>query len=135
MSEYGLHSIHFSCLYYVYNAEGLTSKELCDHCEENKGAVSRALLYLEEQGFLVSRKQGKRCNEPLSLMNKGKEAGKKITMRIENALGIVSSGITEEDCKILYESLSKISDGLESLLTKTVDDKDVSPELRAATIQ
>ena len=51
MVEYGLRSAHISCLYYLYSAEALTATELCELCEEDKATISRALVYLEENGL------------------------------------------------------------------------------------
>ncbi|MBQ7849394.1 MAG: MarR family transcriptional regulator, partial [Clostridia bacterium] len=52
MSEYGLRSSHTSCLYYLYAESGLTAAELCERCEEDKATISRALEYLENNGYL-----------------------------------------------------------------------------------
>ena len=52
MTDLGLRSVHISCLYYLYRGTDMTAAALCDHCEEDKATISRALLYLEEQGYL-----------------------------------------------------------------------------------
>ena len=43
MAAYHLRSAHVSCLYYIYSLDGVTSAELCEHCEEDKATISRAL--------------------------------------------------------------------------------------------
>ena len=43
MANYELRSPHISCLYYLYIFDELTSKELCEHCEEDKATISRSL--------------------------------------------------------------------------------------------
>ena len=87
MAEYGLRSVHVTCLYYLYLADSLTATELCDKCEEDKAAISRALDFLEEKGFVVCEsKHAKRYNSPLYLTEKGKEAGGKITDKINFVL-------------------------------------------------
>ena len=53
MAVYHLRSAHVSCLYYIYSLDGVTSAELCEHCEEDKATISRALDYLETNGFIV----------------------------------------------------------------------------------
>ena len=53
MAEYGLRSVHVSCLYYLYSEESLTATELCELCEEDKATISRALDHLEKNGFIV----------------------------------------------------------------------------------
>ena len=53
MADYHLRSVHVSCLYYVYSLGNVTSAELCEHCEEDKATISRAVDYLETNGFLL----------------------------------------------------------------------------------
>lgn len=50
VAEYQLRSVHVSCLYYLYLANGLTAAQLCERCEEDKATISRALDYLEKMG-------------------------------------------------------------------------------------
>ena len=45
MADYHLRSVHVSCLYYVYSLGNVTSAELCEHCEEDKATISRAVDY------------------------------------------------------------------------------------------
>lgn len=52
MAEYDLRSAHISCLYYLYANPGLTATDLCERCEEDKATISRALEYLEDNGYL-----------------------------------------------------------------------------------
>ena len=53
MAAYHLRSAHVSCLYYIYSLDGVTAAELCEHCEEDKATISRALEHLESNGFIV----------------------------------------------------------------------------------
>ena len=55
MEEFDLKSHHVSCIYYLYMQDGLTARELCDLCEEDKANISRALDFLEKQGYTVLR--------------------------------------------------------------------------------
>ena len=52
MAEFNLKSPHVSCLYYLYQSDGMTAKELSDVCDEDKAAISRAISYLEENGYI-----------------------------------------------------------------------------------
>ena len=47
MAGFGLKVSHVSCLYYLHCAGALTASELCERCEEDKAAVSRAVDELE----------------------------------------------------------------------------------------
>ena len=78
MADYHLRSAHVSCLYYVYSLGSVTSAELCEHCEEDKATISRAVDYLETNGFLLRDTGAKRYKSPLLLTNKGRDAGKRM---------------------------------------------------------
>lgn len=117
MAEYDLRSVHISCLYYLYRKSEMTATELCEHCEEDKATISRALVYLEERGYLTCRSQNpKRYRSPLRLTEKGKEAGEKIAEKIQGVLDEVSLGLTEEERVSLYRNLSIISESLEAFV-------------------
>lgn len=116
MAEYGLRSAHISCLYYLYTNKGATATDLCERCEEDKATISRALDYLETNGFVCCEsKTAKRYKSPLILTNKGNEAGKKIAEKISGVLDTISEGLTDEERTEFYRSLSIISDSLEAV--------------------
>ena len=116
MAEYKLRSAHVSCLYYLYSAERLTATDLCERCEEDKATISRALDYLETNGYLTCEsKSAKRYKSPLVLTEKGLEVGKKIADKINVVLDEISVGLTEEERIAFYRSLSIISESLEKI--------------------
>ena len=119
MADYNLRSSHISCLYYLYSSEGLTATDLCERCEEDKATISRSLEYLEKNGYLIRESEfAKRYKGPLTLTEKGKEAGKKIADKINVALDEISTGLTEEEIIVFYRSLSIISNGLETICNR-----------------
>ena len=116
MAEYNLRSAHVSCLYYLYSNKGLTATDLCERCEEDKATISRALDYLESNGYITCEAQNvKRYKSPLLLTEKGHIVGKKIADKIHGVLDKISVGLTEEERVAFYRSLSVISDSLESV--------------------
>ena len=116
MAEYHLRSAHVSCLYYLYSQKGITAKELCDAMEEDKATISRALDYLETNGFLTCKsKNAKRYKSPLVLTDIGNEVGNKIADKIRRVLDTISGGLTEEERVAFYRSLSIISESLETV--------------------
>lgn len=122
MAEYNLRSAHVSCLYYLYTNKGATATNLCERCEEDKATISRALDYLETNGFLTCEsKNVKRYKSPLILTDKGNEAGKKITDKINGVLDAISGGLTDEERGAFYRSLSIISESLEVVSKKAVN--------------
>ncbi len=116
MAEYDLRSAHISCLYYLYGTDNMTATELCEKCEEDKATISRSLDYLEKNGYLTCEaKSAKRYKSPLILTEKGKEAGKKITDKINLVLDEISVGLTEKERADFYRSLTIISNGLDAI--------------------
>ena len=113
MSEFDLKSAHVSCLYYLYKANMLTARELCDVCGEDKANVSRSLEYLEEQGYVeyVIDAQ-KRYKSPLKLTEKGEQTAARIAQKIDGILDIVGEDVAIEDREIMYRALLKISENL-----------------------
>ncbi len=116
MAEYNLRSAHISCLYYLYMHEKSTATDLCERCEEDKATISRALDYLETNGYLTCEsKCAKRYKSPLILTDKGNRVGKKIADKISSVLDAISNGLTEEERVAFYRSLAIVSEGLEAV--------------------
>ena len=119
MAEFNLKSTHVSCLYYLYEENGLTAKELSDICDEDKGAISRAIEYLESNGYLqCESKTLKRYKAVIELTSKGEEVAKKLNEKINRILEEASVGLSEENRINFYKSLSLISQNLEKLCNK-----------------
>ena len=117
MSEYNLRSAHVSCLYYLYTNKGATATDLCERCEEDKATISRALDFLEANGYLTcNSKHAKRYKSPLVLTEKGAFVGRQITDKINDVLSNVSVGLLEEERLIFYKSLATISESLDRIL-------------------
>lgn len=120
MADYNLRSTHISCLYYLYSNEGLTATQLCERCEEDKATISRALDYLEKNGFIVcNSKTLKRYKTSLFLTEKGKETGKNIANKIDFVLDEICIGISEEERVEFYRCLNVISNSLEHYVNET----------------
>ena len=116
MAEYGLRSAHVSCLYYLYIGQEVTATELCERCEEDKATISRALDFLETNGYLTCQSQHtKRYKSPLVLTEKGQLVGKQIAQKISGVLDRVSTDLTEGERAEFYRCLSLISENLEMI--------------------
>ena len=116
MADYNLRSSHVSCLYYLYTNRGLTATDLCERCEEDKATISRALDFLERDGYIACGTQSaKRYKSPLFLTDRGQEVGKQIADKIDGVLDAISDGLSEEERASFYRSLSIISESLEAV--------------------
>ena len=90
--------------------------ELCERCEEDKAAVSRALDYLEKEGYLeASDKNAKRYRHPLHLTEKGVQASSIIAAKIDAVLEEINSSLTEQERLAFYRSLTAISNRLDAI--------------------
>ncbi len=126
MSEFELKTTHVSCIYYLYKKEKLTSKELCDICEEDKASISRSIEYLEKNKYIKCLDQvKKRYKSPLVLTEKGLEVGKKIEAKIDNILAKSSEGLSAQEREIFYKSFVIICDNLQKIYDNySVDEKE-----------
>ena len=124
VEKYGLKSPHVTCLYYLHKRSGMTSAELCELCDEDKAAISRSILYLEENGFLArmipaplrkARGEGHHYRASLVLTEKGEAAARYISERIDRALEQVSRGVSEKEREVLYRVLDQISRNLQDM--------------------
>lgn len=119
LAEYHLKGPHLSCLYYLYKNGSLTAKELCDLCEEDKAAISRSIVYLEQNGYIVCVSEAKkRYKAPFTLTENGWEVGKQIAEKIDAVLAAASLGMTEDERAVMYRCLHLISDHLQEICEK-----------------
>jgi DNA-binding MarR family transcriptional regulator len=115
MEEFDLKSHHVSCIYYLYMQDGLTARELCDLCEEDKANISRALDFLEKQGYICRESVQKRYRSPLYLTEKGKAVGRRLADKMDKMLTLASEGLDEQSRGIMYRSLEIISRNLQCI--------------------
>lgn len=117
METFDLKGPHVSCLYYLYmSGTPLTLKELCDVCDEDKAALSRAVDALKKDGYITSNsKAEKKYRDPLRLTEKGVETAKGIVEKIDRIVEAAGEGVTPEEREIFYKTLQIISDNLQKM--------------------
>lgn len=93
--------------------QGLTATELCEQCEKDKAAVSRAIAAMEKQG-LVSRNSGTHSpyRAPIVLTEAGKQAADHVRQKAIVAVSHAGTGISDEDRITMYATLEKIAANL-----------------------
>lgn len=117
MQELGLKGNQVQCLHYLFNeANGLTSKQLADLCEEDKAAISRTLKNLENNGLVYLKEtDAQKYRNPYKLTNKGLEYGKAISSKIDGIMESASKGIDDDLREKLYLSLHTICSNLKKI--------------------
>ena len=115
MKDYNLKSHHVSCLYYLFKEGPLTPTELIELCDEDKAAISRSLVFLESEGYLIKAKNKNHYNYKIKLTEKGKEIGEYISLKIDKILQAADEVIKEENRSNFYETLKMIESSLKKL--------------------
>ena len=123
MDIHGLRSSHVSCLYYLYICGPMTAGTLCEKCDEDKSAISRALKTLEENGYVQTHSEkGSKYKNMLILTEQGKLVGKKIADEILVILADLALVTTHEERVVFFECLTKISNGLDEIIDRRVQE-------------
>ncbi len=115
MAEFDLKSQHVACLYYLYRSGSLTARELCHMCEEDKANISRALDYLEENGYIVTERASHRYKRALSLTQKGEAVARRLSDRVNAVLQEAGIGVPEEERTVMYRCLDMINANLQRI--------------------
>ena len=117
MTEFGLKGTHVMCIFYIYHSEEkLTATQLCQLCAEDKAAISRTLMTLQEKGYVECGEKKYRAH--LTLTEEGKLLAERIDTLIEEWVSHGGDGLTEEQRTSFYHTLNLISDNLREKLTK-----------------
>lgn len=119
MLPLGLKSTHVMCLFHLQqHPEGLTASQLTALCEEDKGAISRALSSLESKDLIVfgdQPGQSKRYRTRITLTDSGFEAAQRMDASIEAAVEKGGQGLSDEGRAAFYRALQTISENLQTV--------------------
>lgn len=117
MTEFGLKGTHVMCLFYIYHSEdNLTAAQLSQLCAEDKAAISRTLMTLQEKGYVECGEKKYRAH--LTLTKEGELLAEKIDSLIEEWVGHGGDGLDDEQRAAFYHALNLISDNLKEKLKK-----------------
>lgn len=94
--------------------QGLTATELCEQCEKDKAAISRAVASMEKQG-LITRNSDSHSpyRAPIILTAAGKAAADHVRQKAIVAVSRAGTGVSDEDRAIMYATLEKIAANLQ----------------------
>ena len=96
--------------------EGLTAVELCERCDEDKGAISRSLDFLEKNGYISCDSTArKRYRSPLRLTDKGRAVCRRMDEKIDRIASQAGEGLSPEDRETMYRALTLLCGNLERL--------------------
>ena len=114
MANFGFKGKQVQCLFTLYHADqGLSLTELCELCEEDKGAMSRTIKELTAQELLfVAEQDTQKYRNPIKLTEKGKNFAKIVTDKIASMFDAARQGITQTERDHLYTALARIADNL-----------------------
>ncbi len=114
MATFGLKGKQVQCLFSLYSMDdGASLKELCDICDEDKGAMSRTIKELSEKELVfVDEKSTQKYRNPIKLTENGKKIAKVVVDKISYMLMLGSDGVSNEERENLYITLTRISDNL-----------------------
>ena len=122
----GLKSNYVMYMYYLgKNPEGLTAKELCKLCIEDKAAVSRAIVDLTEKGFLepAETDSGRKYRTRIILTPEGKEINNRLNEVIAKAVNKASKSLNETERENFYRVFSYITYNLEMICDSYLQEK------------
>lgn len=115
MDKYGLKGGYAQYLVALERyPKGLTSAQLCEICDLDKAAVSRAVAEMEQRGLLErvsTNESGYRAK--LCLTEAGRDAADYVSRRARRAVAAAGCDLTDADRKVLYGALESIASRLQ----------------------
>ncbi len=120
LKQHGLKGSHMMCMYYLgQSPQGMTFKELCELCHEDKSLISRNLSYLKKAGYIVDcSDSSKKYKSILSLSEDGKRVLEDIKDTTERIFCQVYLDKGENELDIFYDNLAEISSKIDLIIEK-----------------
>ena len=96
--------------------EGVTAAQLCDICDRDKAAVSRAIAEMEEKQLIHRDTTSDNAYRArLMLTDTGREAATFVLQRGRDAVGAVGADLSDADRTAFYAALEKIAANLDAI--------------------
>ena len=124
MAKYGLKGPHAQCLLTLRQyPQGLTAARLCELCEKDKAAISRAIGELEAAGMIHRPEpSGKNYRTPLLLTEKGMEVAEKVSQLVYLAVSQASEGYDTATRETFIRVLNLIAGNLQTICREGLQD-------------
>lgn len=115
MEKYGLRGVYAQYLLAMsHYPEGITASGLCEVCDKDKAAVSRAVAEMTEKGLVLRQTSNDHLyRAKLLLTDAGSEAARFVAERAHAAVEAAGNGLTDGDRKVFYAALSRIAANLQ----------------------
>lgn len=123
MTKFGLKGPHAQCLLAMsHYPEGVTAAQLCEICEKDKAAISRAVSELEQSGMILrTERNGTRYRALLTLTPQGKAAVSAVSEKARLAVELAGAGLTDAQREVFYPVLALIAKNLHTLCKEGLD--------------
>ena len=96
--------------------EGLTAAQLCEMCDKDKAAVSRALAELERRALVTREKANDTAYRALvRLTEEGSAAARFVCEKVRQAVDLAGRGLTDQDRQLFYTNLRRIAHNLHTI--------------------
>lgn len=124
MDRYGLKGAYAQYLVTLSRfPEGLPAARLCQICDVDKAAVSRAVAEMERCGLITRADTERSYRTKLCLTDAGREAADFVSRRAQAAVAAAGQDLTEENRQIMYAALEAISARLQVISREGIPDE------------
>ena len=124
MDRYGLKGAYAQYLVTLSRfPEGLPAARLCQICDVDKAAVSRAVAEMERCGLITRAGTERSYRAKLCLTDAGREAADFVSRRAQTAVAAAGQDLTEENRQIMYAALEAISARLQVISREGIPDE------------
>lgn len=117
MVKYGMRGAYAQYLVAMSRyPKGITASQLCEVCDRDKAAISRAVNDMEVHGLVERRGEGdSHYRAALALTKKGRELAAVVLKRAQMAVEVAGQGMSDEERMIFYACLDRIERNLHSI--------------------
>lgn len=125
MEKHGLKGAFAQYLMALHrHPDGMTASQLCEACDMNKAAVSRAIGEMEEAGLVCKKSENETSyRAPLFLTERGREIVQFVYERGIIAVEKGGQGLSEDDRRAFYAALQLIAGNLQRLCQDGLPEK------------
>ncbi len=117
MAKHGLKGPHAQCLVAMSAyPDGVTSAQLCELCEKDKAAISRAVAELEAAGLVCRiQRNGNRYRAQLVLTERGQDIARQVSEKVQLAVERAGEGLEDAQRDVFYPVLARIAGNLHTI--------------------